>query len=76
MAESWLHEAVCRQRHEKWLIIGYIKLCVDRNMNCAGKFAKEAICRERPELWRTFGYMKVCRQRRELWGTVGYMSCM
>ena len=50
MADSWLHEAVCRQRPELWvtvgymklclerpelwLIVGYMKLCVDRDLNC------------------------------------------
>jgi len=50
VADSWLHEAVCRQRPELWvtvgymklclerpelwLIVGYMKLCVDRDLNC------------------------------------------
>ena len=34
MAESWLHEAVCRQKPELWLRVGYMKLCVDRDLNC------------------------------------------
>jgi len=29
--DRWLHEAVCRQRLEMLLRIGYMKLCVDRN---------------------------------------------
>jgi len=33
VAESWLHEAVCRQGLELWLIVGYMKLSVDRDMN-------------------------------------------
>jgi hypothetical protein len=33
VANSWLHEAVCRQRHELWLRVGYMKLCIDRDVN-------------------------------------------
>jgi hypothetical protein len=31
---SWLHEAVCRKRHEMWLTVGYMKPCVYRNIKC------------------------------------------
>ena len=31
---SWLHEAVCRQRPELRVTVGYMKLCVDRDLNC------------------------------------------
>jgi hypothetical protein len=31
--ESWLHEAVCRQRAELGVTLGYMKLCLDREMN-------------------------------------------
>ena len=34
MADIWLHEAVYRQRAELWPIFGYMKLCVDRQLNC------------------------------------------
>ena len=34
MVESLLHEAVCRQRYEMWLGVRYMKLCVDRDLNC------------------------------------------
>ena len=30
---SWLHEDVCVQRPELWATVGYMKLCVDRNLN-------------------------------------------
>jgi len=33
-ADICLHEAVCRQRPELWLTVGYMKLCVDRDLNC------------------------------------------
>jgi hypothetical protein len=26
--------AVCRQRPELWVTVGYMKLCVDRDLNC------------------------------------------
>jgi hypothetical protein len=39
VAESWLHETVCRQRPEMWPKDGYIKLCVDRDKNCGRKLA-------------------------------------
>ena len=47
MAESWLHEALCRQRPELWLRVGYIK----------------AVCRQRPEMWPIVRYMKLCVER-------------
>jgi hypothetical protein len=34
VAESWLHEAVCRQRPELWVRVGYMNVCVDRDLNC------------------------------------------
>ena len=34
MGESWLHEAVCIQRPDLWVTIGYMKLRVDRDLNC------------------------------------------
>ena len=37
MAESWLQEDVCRQRPELWTTIGYMKMCVDRDLNCGLK---------------------------------------
>ena len=27
MGDSWLHEAVCRQRPKLWVTVGYMKLC-------------------------------------------------
>ena len=33
MADSCLHEDVCRQRPELWPTVGYMKLCVDRDLN-------------------------------------------
>jgi len=34
VGESWLHEAVCSQRHELCLTVGYMKLFVERDMKC------------------------------------------
>ena len=34
MTEGWLHESVCTKRHELWLRVGNMKLCVARDMNC------------------------------------------
>ena len=34
VADSRLHEAVCRQRFELWLTVGYMKLCEARDLNC------------------------------------------
>jgi len=34
VGDGWLHEAVCRQSPELWVTDGYMKLCVDRDMNC------------------------------------------
>ena len=36
-ADSCLNKAVCRQRIELWLTAGYMKLCVDRDLNCGGE---------------------------------------
>ena len=33
VGESWLYVAVCRQRPELWVTVGYMKLCVDRDLN-------------------------------------------
>jgi hypothetical protein len=30
VAESWVHDAVCRQRPELWLRVGYMMLCGQR----------------------------------------------
>jgi hypothetical protein len=38
VAGIWLHEAVCRQRAELWPVFGYMKLCVDRELNCGRYF--------------------------------------
>ena len=35
MADSWLHEAVYRQRPELWVTVGYMKVCVGRDLNCS-----------------------------------------
>jgi len=35
VGDSWLHEDVCREKHELWMIVGYMKLCVERDMNCS-----------------------------------------
>jgi hypothetical protein len=32
--ENWLHVAICRQIHELWQRVGYMKLCVDSYRNC------------------------------------------
>ena len=34
MAERWLYEALYKRRPEVWLTVGYMKLCVDRDLNC------------------------------------------
>jgi hypothetical protein len=52
VADSWLHEAVCRQRPEKLVTVGYMK----------------PVCRHRPEMWVTVGYMKLCVDRDLNWG--------
>ena len=62
MADSWLHEVVCIKRPELWLTVGYMKLCVDRDLNLADSWLHEAVCRQRPELWLTVGYMKLCAE--------------
>jgi len=34
VGDGWLHEAVCRQRPELWVTVGYMEQCVDRDLNC------------------------------------------
>ena len=34
MGDSWLHEVECRQRPGLFLRVGYMKLCVERDLNC------------------------------------------
>jgi len=34
VGDSWLHGAVCRQRPDLWVRVGYMKLGVDRDLNC------------------------------------------
>jgi len=33
VGDSWFHEAVCRQRPELWVTVGYMKLFVDTDLN-------------------------------------------
>jgi len=53
MGDSLLHEAVCRQIPELWVTVGYMKLFVDRDMNCGYSWLHEAVCRQRHEMWVT-----------------------
>jgi hypothetical protein len=53
VADSWLHEAVCRQGPELWVTVGYMKLCVDRFLNVGESWLHETVCRH--ILWPTFG---------------------
>jgi len=34
VGDSWLHEVVCIQRPEFWVKVGFMKLCVGRDLNC------------------------------------------
>jgi hypothetical protein len=34
VCDSWLNGAVCRKRAEICVTVGYIELCVDRELNC------------------------------------------
>jgi len=35
---SKLHESVCRQRTELWSTVSYMKLCVNRDLNCGEEY--------------------------------------
>jgi len=59
VGDSWLHEAVCRQRPEWWPTVGYMKVCVNRELTVGDSWLHEAACRQRPELRVTVGYMKL-----------------
>jgi len=34
VADSYLHESVCKKRPELWVTVGNMKLCVDRDTTC------------------------------------------
>jgi len=38
VGNSWLDGAVCSQRPDLWLTVGYMKMCVDRDLNCVWQF--------------------------------------
>jgi len=42
---SWLHEALFRERHKLCVIVGDMKLCVDRDMLLCDSWLYEAVCR-------------------------------
>jgi len=79
VGDSWLHEAVCRQRKELWLTVGYkpvyrqilelwvtvgyMKLCVDRDGIVSVSWLHEAVCRLRLELCVIVGYLKLFLDR-------------
>jgi hypothetical protein len=44
VADSWLHEAGCRQRPELWPKVGYMKLCVDRGKTSSGELYSHTSC--------------------------------
>jgi hypothetical protein len=66
--DSWLHEAVCRQRLELWVRVGYVKRFVDRDLFEGEYFLQEDVCRQGPDLCLTVGYMKLCVDR--------YLNCV
>ena len=68
MANSWLHESVCRQRNEKYLNVGYMKLCVDRDIDSADSWLQEASFDRYLTALDNWLYEAVWRQRQELWG--------
>ena len=69
MGESWLHEAVCRQRPELWVKVGYMKLYTQLHVTetetgtVGDSWLQGAVNRQRPELWVRVGYMKLCVDR-------------
>ena len=44
MEDIWLLEALCRQRHEQWLTVDYIMLCVDRGIVVWIRDGYEILC--------------------------------
>jgi hypothetical protein len=38
VAGSWLHEAVSRQIPEMWPTVGYMKLCIERDLTCGRQY--------------------------------------
>jgi len=75
VGDSWLHEALCRQRpelwvtvgykavyrkiREQWVKVGYMKLCLDRDGIVSDSWLHEAVCRLRLDLWVIVGYLKL-----------------
>jgi hypothetical protein len=63
VTDSWSHTAVCRQRHKPWPTVGYMMLCVDRELTATDVCLHKAVCRRRPELWSRVGYIMLCLDR-------------
>jgi len=75
VGNSLLHEAVCRQRPQllvsvgyiavyrqiikQWVTVVYMKLCLDRDGIESDSWLHEAVCRFRLELWVIVGYLKM-----------------
>ena len=34
--------------------VGYMELCVDRDLKCGDSWLHGAVCRQRPEMWAIF----------------------
>ena len=54
---------MCTQRPELFSKVGYMKVCVNRQLNCGDSWLHETVLRQRPELWLTVCYMKLCVDR-------------
>jgi len=79
VGDSWLHEAVCRQRPELcvtvgykavyrqilelWVTVCYMKLCLVRDGIVSDSWLHVAVCRLRLELWVIVGYLKLFLDR-------------
>jgi hypothetical protein len=55
VCDSWLYGTVCRQRVEMLVRVGYMELCVDKELKCWDKLLYGAVCRQKVELCVTVG---------------------
>jgi len=51
VADICVHESVCKQRNELCEIVGYMRQCVDIELNSVDSPLHEAVCGKKAEIW-------------------------
>jgi len=58
-----------------WVTVGYMKLYVDRDLNCRWQFVTwRCVLTETWNVGDSWLHEAVCRQWHQMWVTVGYMK--